>query len=89
MPGHNSRRCGTERLAEAVNGYGKAKLLFREPDKPGPWKTVEDVELANLGWVHWHNASRLHGYPDDIPPAGFQETFYATERTNQPLVGIQ
>ena len=33
-----------------------------------PWKTVEDVEVATLGWVHWHNTSRLHGYLNDIPP---------------------
>ncbi|MGV0482467.1 IS3 family transposase, partial [Mycobacterium kansasii] len=57
--------------------------------RTGPWKTVEDVELATLGWVHWHNTSRLHGYLGDIPPAEFEATFYATKRTDQPLVEIQ
>ena len=32
---------------------------------------------------------RLHGYLNDIPPAEFEATFYATERTDQPLVEIQ
>ena len=75
-------------LAEAVNGYYKSELIYG-PARPGPWRTVADVELATLGWVHWHNTSRLHGYLDDIPPAEFEATFYATKRTDQPLVGIQ
>jgi putative transposase len=55
-------------LAETVNGYYKAELI-RGPTRRQPWKTVEDVELATLGWVHWHNTRRLHGYLDDRPPA--------------------
>ena len=55
----------------------------------GPWKTVEDVELATLGWVHWHNTHRLHGYLGDIPPADSEAAFYANERTDQTLVEIQ
>nr|WP_231988563.1 IS3 family transposase [Nakamurella panacisegetis] len=46
-------------LAETVNGYYKAELIYG-PGRPGPWRTVEDVELATLGWVHWHNTARLH-----------------------------
>lgn len=42
-------------LTETVNGY----YLIYEPARTGPWKT--------LGWVHWHNTARLHGYLDDIP----------------------
>ena len=76
-------------LAETVNGYYKAELI-RGPARDGrPWKTVEDVELATLSWVHWHNTQRLHGYLDDVPPAEFEESFYARCRTYQPLVGIQ
>ena len=52
-------------------------------------EAVADVELATLGWVHWHNTSRLHGYLDDLPPSEFEATFYATKRTDQPLVEIQ
>ncbi len=46
-------------LAETVNGYYKAELI-RGPARQGrPWKSVEDVELATLSWVHWHNHDRL------------------------------
>ena len=50
-----------------MNGYYKSELIYG-PARTGPWKTVEDVELATLGWVHWHNTSRLHGYLGDLPP---------------------
>ena len=48
-------------LAETANGYYKTELIYG-PARTGPWKSVEDVELATLGWVHWHNTSRPHGY---------------------------
>lgn len=53
------------------------------------WKTVEDVELATLSWVHWHNTVRLHGYFNDLLPTEFEAIFYAPKRTDQPLVEIQ
>jgi putative transposase len=73
-------------LAEAVNALYKTELI-RGPSQ-GPWRTVEDVELATLGWVHWHNNDRLHGYLDDVPPVEF-EAAYAAQQTDQELVGIQ
>ena len=75
-------------LAETVNGYYKSELIYG-PARTGPWKTVEDVELATLGWVHWHNTRRLHGFLNDLPPTEFEATFYATKRTDQTLVEIQ
>ena len=66
-----------------MNGYYKSELICG-PARTGPWRTVEDVELATLGWVHWHNTSRLHGYLDDLPPAEFEGRFYATQRTPTP-----
>ncbi len=71
-------------LAETVNGYYKAELI-RGPARQGPWKTVEEVELATLSWVHWHNTQRLHGYLDDIPPTEFEAKFYATRQAHQVL----
>jgi hypothetical protein len=64
-------------LAETVNGYYKAELI-RGPARTGPWRTVEEVELATLGWVHWHNTQRLHGYLGDLPPVEF-EALHATK----------
>lgn len=75
-------------LAETVNGYYKAELV-RGPARTGPWKTVEDLELATLGWVHWHNTQRLHGYLGDVPPAEFENAFYAVPNDHNLLVGIK
>jgi transposase InsO family protein len=71
-------------LAETVNGYYKAELI-RGPARTGPWKTIEEVELATLGWVHWHNTQRLHGYLGDLPPAEF-EALHAARQALDPGV---
>lgn len=76
-------------LAESVNGYYKAELIRGPARESRPWKSVEDVELATLSWVHWHNTQRFHGYLGDVPPAEYEQTFYARPGTDQSLVGIQ
>jgi len=63
-------------LAENVNGLYKTELI-RGPDQ-GPWRTVEDVELATLPWVHWYNTERLHEYLDYVPPAEFEANWRET-----------
>ena len=73
-------------LAEAVNNLYKTELVYG-PDQ-GPWKTVADLELATLSWVHWFNNQRLHGYLGDVPPAEYEEV-YDTERSSKLLVGNQ
>jgi putative transposase len=70
-------------LAENVNGLYKTELI-RGPDQ-GPWRTVEDVELATLPWVHWYNTARLHEYLDYVPPAEFEVNWRETD----PLCGSQ
>lgn len=74
-------------LAESVNALYKTELIYG-PNQ-GPWRTVEDVELATLSWVHWHNTARLHGYLADVPPAEFEAAFYAAPATTSEAVGIQ
>ena len=74
-------------LAETVNGLYKTELI-RGPGQ-GPWKTIADVELATLGWVHWHNTERLHGYLGDVPPAEFETAHYAALATTNERVRIQ
>lgn len=69
-------------LAETVIGLYKTELI-RGPARHGPWKTIEDVELATLGWVHWHNTQRLHGYLGDLPPAEFEADFYAAQEQDR------
>jgi hypothetical protein len=70
-------------LAETVNGYYNAELI-RGPARSGPWKTVEEVELATLGWVHWHNTQRLHGYLNDLPPVEFEQLHAAQAAFQDP-----
>ena len=72
-------------LAESVNAAYKSELI-RGPGH-GPWKTVEDVELATLGWVHWYNTERLHEYLGYVTPTEF-EAVYAAEKASQELVGV-
>lgn len=91
MPSIGTVGCNYDNaLAETVNGYYKAELI-RGPARAqeGPWKTVEDMELATLGWVHWHNTERFHGYLADRPPAEFEQLFYAETTSANQLVETQ
>jgi putative transposase len=58
-------------LAESLNGLFKTELIRRG----GPWRTVEDVELATLAWVDWYNHRRLHSACDNVPPAEFEARY--------------
>jgi len=70
-------------LAETINGLYKTELI-RGPDQ-GPWPTIDDVKLATLGWVHWYNTERLHGYLDDVPPVEYEEAHYAQTATSAQI----
>jgi putative transposase len=63
-------------LAETVNGLYKAELIARR----GPWRTVEDVELATSRWVHWWNTQRLHSACGDVPPAEYEAAYWADQQ---------
>jgi putative transposase len=59
-------------LAEAVNGLYKAEVIR----KTGPWRSLEQVELATATWVDWWNQRRLHSAIDNLPPAEFEAHYY-------------
>jgi putative transposase len=61
-------------LAESVNGLFKAELIVPQ----GPWRSVEQVEVAMLEWIDWYNHRRLHSALGDIPPAEFEAKFSAS-----------
>ncbi|MCY4493614.1 MAG: IS3 family transposase, partial [Acidimicrobiaceae bacterium] len=63
-------------LAEAVNALYKTELI-RGPGHR-PWRTIDDVELATLGWVHWHNTVRIHSYLNDLSPDQYEAAYTAT-----------
>ena len=60
-------------LAETVNGLYKTELVHRQ----GPWRNMQDLEMATLGWVDWFNHRRLLGPIGNIPPAEAEQNFYA------------
>ena len=67
-------------LAESVIGLYKTELVRWE----GPWRGVDDLELATLNWVHWFNETRLHSSIGDVPPTEFETEYYRQINT-RPL----
>ena len=59
-------------LAESTIGLYKTELIRRR----GPWRTLDDVEIATLEWVDWFNNRRLHSELGDVPPAEREAEFY-------------
>lgn len=71
-------------LAESTIGLYKTELVRHE----GPWRGVEDLELATLGWVHWFNETRLHSSLDYRPPIEAETDHYRPNNPRQrPLPG--
>ena len=66
-------------LAESVNGLYKAELINRH----GPWRSVDEVELATAEWVHFWNTRRLHGACGDIPPVEFEAAYHSLQATTE------
>ncbi len=60
-------------LAETINGLYKTELVHRQ----GPWRNMQELEMATLGWVDWFNNRHLLGPIGNIPPAEAEENFYA------------
>lgn len=59
-------------LAETINGLYKAELIH----KSGPWKGLDEVELATLTWVEWFNNRRLLQPIGDVPPIEYENLYY-------------
>jgi putative transposase len=67
-------------LAESTIGLYKAELVHHR----GPWRGLDDLELATLEYVDWYNHRRLHGAIGNLPPAEYEATYHATIPTPQP-----
>jgi putative transposase len=65
-------------MAESVIGLFKAEL-HRNPAalavNGGPWKGLDDLEIATCAWVSWFNDERLHSELDDQTPAEFEADY--------------
>jgi len=63
-------------MAEAFNSLYKWELVYPQ----GPWRGLDDVEYATLGYIDWFNHRRLHGEITDdntyLTPAEFEAAYY-------------
>ena len=72
-------------LAESTIGLYKTECAHFE----GPWRTVEELELATLIWIDWWNTIRLHSAIGNIPPVEYEQHHRKArgEARQQPLPG--
>ena len=66
-------------MAESIIGLYKNELITTE----GPWRSVEDVELATLSWVHWWNTQRILEPIGGVPPVEFEATWRDSTTVDQ------
>jgi putative transposase len=71
-------------MAESVIGLYKTECVRHD----GPLRTVDDLELATLSWVHWFNTNRLHSALDYATPIEYEDQYYRQiNPRQQPLPG--
>ncbi|MGJ6127237.1 IS3 family transposase [Mycolicibacterium sp. Y3] len=74
-------------LAETTIGLFKTEAISTgSPFRPGPLRTLDDVEYATMEWVDWYNNRRLHSILDYIPPEEYESTYYAQLRASEPAM---
>ncbi len=59
-------------LAEAFNSLFKAELVRNR----GPWRSIDDLEIATAEYIDWFNHRRLHGEIGLVPPTEFEDNHY-------------
>ena len=57
-------------MAEAFNSLFKAELVRNR----GPWKNIDDLEIAVAEYIDWFNFRRLHGEIGLVPPVEYETT---------------
>jgi len=67
-------------MAEAFNSLFKAELVRNR----GPWKSIDDLEIAVAEYIHWFNFRRLHGEIGLIPPVEFEALHRSPTLPEQP-----
>lgn len=54
----------------------------------GPFRTVDELELATLSWAHWFNENRLHSSIGYLTPIEAEERYYREMNPqSQPALG--
>jgi putative transposase len=68
-------------LAESIIGLFKTELVRNQ----GPWRGLDDLELATLEWVDWFNHRRLYHELGRIPPAEYETNHYRQTGSHHPV----
>jgi putative transposase len=55
-------------MAEAFNSLFKAELVRNK----GPWRSIDDLEVAVAEYIDWYNHRRLHGEIGLVPPVEYE-----------------
>jgi putative transposase len=63
-------------LAETINGLYKTEVIYRKHS----WRSLEEVEIATLKWVHWFNKERLFGPLGYVSPSEYEDAYYKQRR---------
>ena len=66
-------------MAEAFNSLFKAELVRNR----GPWKNIDDLEIAVAEYIDWFNFRRLHGEIGLIPPVEYEDLHRNTTLAEQ------
>ncbi len=86
--GHEAR--GTSRAWSITPTAASSTSPFATPNayktelirKRGPWRSVEQLELATARWVEWYNQRHLNSSIGYVPPAEFETTYYRERATS-------
>lgn len=71
-------------LAESVVGLYKTECVRID----GPFRTVDELELATLSWVHWFNENRLHSAVGYRTPVEMENEYYRENTSHrEPALG--
>jgi putative transposase len=68
-------------MAEAFNSLYKAELVRNK----GPWRGLDDLEMATVEYIDWYNNRRLHGELGHVPPAEHEALHAMTHPVTEPL----
>ena len=60
-------------LAQTTIGLLKTELLDL---RKKPWRGLEGVEFALIGYIDWFNTRGIHHQIGGVPPAEFEATYY-------------
>ena len=72
-------------LAETIIGLCNTEGIRRQ----GPWRHVEHVEFATLGWVNWFNYRQPLEPIGTIPPGEFEQPYDHQQESPAKVAGLR